>query len=112
MNARKNTIDKIVTSCKPCASALRSKYYKKHSSIRLQLGLTTEEVEAVTSIGKCEACGATDRKLCIDHDHKTNKVRGLLCHNCNTALGLLNDDTSLLSTLIKYLNDRSINTTE
>ena len=95
--------------CKPCAAACKKQYYKKHTSIRLQLGLTEEEVEAVTKIGKCEGCGATDRRLCIDHNHKTNEVRGLLCHNCNTALGLLNDDTALLSNLIEYLNDRNSN---
>ena len=102
----------LQSKCKPCAAEARRKYYKPHSTIRLQLGLTAEEVESVTSIGKCEACGATDRKLCIDHDHKTNKVRGLLCHNCNTALGLLNDDTSLMTTLINYINDRNSSTAE
>ena len=102
----------LQSKCKSCATAVRRKYYKPHSSIRLQLGLTNEDVAAVTSKGKCEGCGTTDRRLCIDHDHKTNKVRGLLCHNCNTALGLLNDDTSLLSNLITYLNDRSITEAE
>ena len=41
--------------------------------------------------------------LVVDHNHKTNKVRGLLCHNCNRALGLLQDNTETLESAINYL---------
>ena len=41
--------------------------------------------------------------LVVDHDHKTGKVRGLLCHNCNRALGLLKDSTEYLENCITYL---------
>jgi hypothetical protein len=41
--------------------------------------------------------------LCIDHDHKTGVVRGLLCNTCNRALGLLKDDPTLLQNAINYL---------
>ena len=41
--------------------------------------------------------------LVVDHNHKTNKVRGLLCHNCNRALGLLQDNTETLENAINYL---------
>ncbi len=43
--------------------------------------------------------------LVVDHNHITGKVRGLLCHNCNRALGLLKDDISLLYRGIEYLNN-------
>jgi hypothetical protein len=36
----------------------------------------------------------------IDHDHKTNKVRGLLCHACNLTLGLARDNVEILANLI------------
>lgn len=43
------------------------------------------------------------RLLSIDHDHKTGKVRGLLCVKCNIVLGHVNDDIGLLKKLIEYL---------
>ena len=62
---------------------------------------------------KCKICGGegfimnTDRHkmlLVIDHCHTTGKVRGLLCHNCNRALGLLQDSVDNLNSAIAYLN--------
>ena len=46
--------------------------------------------------------------LVIDHCHKTHKVRGLLCHICNTALGQLNDSIDLLKKSIEYLEKPDI----
>lgn len=42
-------------------------------------------------------------KLVVDHCHKTGVVRGLLCHNCNRALGLLQDSTATLQRAVQYL---------
>lgn len=63
--------------------------------------------------GKCGACGraptGTGRtaKLCIDHDHATGKVRGLLCHPCNLALGYVEDDVERLEALARYVRAAS-----
>jgi len=57
---------------------------------------------------KCAICQyeskPTDKfTLCVDHDHETGKVRGLLCNNCNRSLGLLKDNIIVLNNAIKYL---------
>ena len=44
------------------------------------------------------------RRLAVDHCHKTNKVRGLLCSDCNIAIGLLQDDVNVLQDAINYLS--------
>lgn len=43
------------------------------------------------------------RLLAIDHDHVTNKIRGLLCHRCNVVLGLVGDDPDRLERAARYL---------
>ena len=57
--------------------------------------------------GRCRICG-TDKpghkgRFCVDHNHNTGEVRGILCHKCNTALGLLQDSPSLLQSARDYL---------
>ena len=68
--------------------------------------------------GKCAICtnpirftgdhmkaGATcnGEDPCVDHDHETGAVRGLLCFRCNTALGHVRDDVNILKSMINYL---------
>jgi hypothetical protein len=55
--------------------------------------------------GKCFICGHTEDRLHIDHCHKTGFVRKLLCHRCNIALGLFQDDPSVVYSAAKYLED-------
>ena len=46
----------------------------------------------------CSVClGARSRRLVVDHDHKTNEIRGWLCDKCNLALGYLGDDADTIS---------------
>jgi hypothetical protein len=52
--------------------------------------------------GKCAVCRKADPEH-VDHDHATNKVRGILCFNCNQALGNARDDVHVLQGLIRYL---------
>lgn len=59
--------------------------------------------------GKCAICGVESGsgnrgdKLALDHCHSTQKLRGLLCHRCNTAIGLFKDNTQIIESAIKYL---------
>jgi hypothetical protein len=54
----------------------------------------------------CKICQTQfiDNKFTIDHCHITNKVRGLLCLNCNSGMGLLKDNIEIMKAAIKYLN--------
>ena len=63
------------------------------------------QFERILSGQMCDVCGTNryNRRLHVDHDHKTNKVRGILCHGCNTALGLLNEDIDSALNLVCYL---------
>ncbi len=56
--------------------------------------------------GCCALCNEPEEKfswLCIDHDHETGKIRGLLCPNCNRGLGLLKDNANLLQKAAEYI---------
>lgn len=55
-------------------------------------------------VKKCMICGS-DKKLCIDHDHATGEVRGILCGVCNSGLGLFGDDVDKMKKAIEYLED-------
>lgn len=59
--------------------------------------------------GCCAICKAPKgNKLCVDHDHRTGKVRGLLCSNCNAGLGMFKDSEDLLQSAKGYLNNRTV----
>jgi hypothetical protein len=69
-------------------------------------GLTLEDYDAMIDKqnGSCAICFQKQSgNLFVDHCHKTNEVRGLLCNKCNSALGFLNDDISLFENAIRYL---------
>lgn len=53
---------------------------------------------------KCVICGTTEGKLCIDHCHTTNKIRGWLCDKHNRGIGYFDDDTQLMLKAINYLS--------
>jgi len=74
--------------------------------MRRQLGITDEKYNQLIeeSNGMCGICEREMKKICLDHDHSSGKFRGLLCNNCNTALGLVGDNIDTLHKMIAYLN--------
>lgn len=77
----------------------------------VRLGVDPDVVDAYREghSGGCDICGRecpSGRKLAIDHDHDTGAFRGLLCANCNRALGLLQDDAGRLRRAAEYLIER------
>lgn len=85
-----------VNNCKLCPDCFkfRSDVYKYKIT-----GKQAKELRAITN---CQSCGSAER-LCIDHNHKTGKVRGVICHKCNSAIGLFNEDIQLMKRAAAYL---------
>jgi hypothetical protein len=70
-------------------------------------GITPEDWDYLWELqdGQCATCriDLTVVKVCVDHDHKTNEVRGLLCNECNHGLGKFKDDAETLMRAAKYV---------
>lgn len=84
--------------------AARIKKMKRKHKLR-KYGLTLEQFDSEIKKrnGKCDGCGNDIKgKVCIDHCHKTNSFRGVLCHRCNVTLGLFDDSAVLLRKLAEY----------
>lgn len=79
--------------------------------IQRRYGLSKEQYKALLQRQKgcCALCekppkqGARNGKLSVDHNHRNNKVRGLLCVLCNIMLGRFKDDTKKFQKVIRYL---------
>ena len=87
-------------------------YHKNYRFKRIEkiYGLNKNQLEALRQKQNnvCAICYRVDVKkdLCVDHNHKTGAVRGLLCQRCNTAIGLLGDSPETLQGAIDYLNNQ------
>ena len=103
-------------NCAPCLRARRkARYaddpeYRERKLVRntaKRYGITDDLVRELLARAACDACESQEpgspKGWHIDHDHESGMVRGLLCHSCNTALGLLNEDPERMSALITYI---------
>lgn len=77
----------------------------KEYDLRTKYGITYEDYEEllVKQDGKCALCGRVS-VLAIDHCHKTGKIRGLLCNQCNLGIGLLKEDPEIFKKALEYLS--------
>lgn len=86
----------------------RNRVYRTNSRRRTVYGMEPDEYAIMleSQFGTCAICGRPpkSRSLHVDHDHATGDIRGLLCHNCNTAIGLLGDDIAIMSRAVEYLS--------
>ena len=84
----------------------------RSSHLRTKYGITLEDYNnmVTTQKRKCAICPAIIDEiiLCVDHDHNTGKVRGLLCDKCNRGLGFFLDSPALLRKAAEYLDQHSI----
>jgi hypothetical protein len=99
------------------------KYAKKYAEqnknkilnyqMKYKYNITTEEYNNLLKLQNnvCAICGKPEtatnkgkiKLLSVDHNHKTNKARGLLCSDCNTGLGKFKDNSIILLNAIRYI---------
>lgn len=88
---------------------IKNKRWAKKKRL-MDYGITEEVLENIKQKqnNKCAICGKIinefTKDFAIDHDHKTGKVRGLLCMNCNIGLGAFRDNKTIMRKAIDYLN--------
>ncbi len=121
----KNSKDGLARWCKDCDKSWRktpefvAKRRKRRNEayhngelrdkkLKYHFGFSLEDYNAmfVSQGGVCAICSETSkdgRRLSVDHDHATDKVRGLLCGSCNRAIGLLKDKPSVAMSAASYL---------
>lgn len=105
--------------CKACNSEWRKSRYDSDKTrdryLRATYNITLEEYNILffQQGGLCAVCSQPEtvidpytkqvKYLAVDHNHKTDKVRQLLCSDCNTLLGVLEKDPNRVKLLVKYL---------
>jgi hypothetical protein len=107
--------------CKECTKKRVSatpSIVKREQALKRMYGITHQDYEVMLEEqnNRCAICETTDPGgrhnsdyFVVDHCHTTGKVRKLLCHHCNTALGLVGDNTQILQSMIEYLRVQSTN---
>lgn len=96
-NKKKNGLD---SWCRNCRNSYRNGIRRG-----VYRSMICDEVleDIIKTTKTCVICGNDGPKLSVDHCHKTNKIRGILCMNCNIGLGKFKDDPELLEFARIYL---------
>lgn len=87
-------------------NATRLKQQDADKHIKKKYGLTRTAYDKIlmTQGGGCAICGNLKNRMCVDHEHESGLVRGVLCVPCNTALGALKDNPVFAYQASGYLN--------
>ncbi len=94
----------------------REKLSRRRSGFKRLYGITLEQRDQmlVDQGGLCAACAREldpmSKTTHTDHCHKSKKVRGILCHGCNQALGNVRESATTLRALIRYLEHHNVST--
>jgi hypothetical protein len=86
-------------------------FREKHIRENWGISLSDKQKMVDSQEGRCAICNSSDlvgRNCAIDHDHKTGKIRGILCQKCNQGLGLFLDNEEILQNAIIYLKKSRI----
>ena len=102
--------------CKSCDSDYFKQYKKdnpfRHQSRKFNISQDVLKLLYENQKGRCAICGTHEkllkRRLSIDHNHETNRVRGFLCGSCNQGLGYFRDNPKLLEAASDYLKQDGI----
>ncbi len=100
-STNKSSITGLSAWCNEC---------NKWASFKKEYGLTKESYEAIfmQQSGLCAICKKPSTSLLhVDHNHTTNKVRALLCGNCNRGLGCYGDNPEYLRAAATYIEEHS-----
>lgn len=103
------SIRKIVPGLgKPYGEVEKRKRYESDRGMRRYYNMTIEQKEEMwqKQWRLCHICCRDIPALkdaCVDHEHTTDQVRGILCQNCNKALGFLNDNKQTMLNMIDYI---------
>jgi len=90
----------------------RRRAIKRKYDLKRAYGMTEDQYNFMLQAQNncCDICkkeSSRTKKLHIDHCHKTGKIRGLLCSNCNTTLGLVKESLEILQSIANYLRKSS-----
>lgn len=88
----------------------KGKLLKRKHLLKRGYGLTLEQYDEMIKEQDsiCAICGSINsdgRRLCVDHNHETGKIRKLLCHCCNSLVGYAKEDIIILRSTINYLEN-------
>lgn len=77
----------------------------RHLQLNYGLSLVEYEILNEKQKGQCKICGneSNSKRLAVDHDHETGKIRGLLCFACNVGIGKFKHKKEYLLSAIEYL---------
>lgn len=115
----KQNVDGVKSYCDKCCNSkvgtwreknrIKIKEYNFRAKIKRNYGITYEQYEEILKSQdfSCSICkvhiSKLNRRLHVDHNHSTGKVRGLLCGCCNTAIGQLKENIHNFTNAISYL---------